>query len=286
MRNTTTPIVFACVWLTVMASTFSVVSPALAVDRTANTSALVRPVREAFETVALDPSTRRIAVAGDSILFSRLASGARTNQIVPLAHAALNSRPRGPSVSNLSLPGLSTLHVIDPRATTLRPHLAQALNDAVEPPPDVVVVAVSSIDINLFPDTAVTSLAPALVQELRAVESMLAARAIDTVFVPAFAINGDMYNDLRSRFARFRDYRFDERVNEFNELLRTSGLPMLFHRFARLDQDGDGNADRRYFVDNDSLGQWPDDGIHPNALGERVFGDNLANGLIAALERG
>jgi lysophospholipase L1-like esterase len=61
---------------------------------------------------------------------------------------------------------------------------------------------------------------------------------------------------------------------------------MLFDRFARLDQDGDGNADRRYFVGNDPRGEWPDDGIHPNALGERVFGDNLANGLVAALERG
>ncbi len=58
---------------------------------------------------------------------------------------------------------------------------------------------------------------------------------------------------------------------------------MLFHRFARLDQNSDGNADRRYFI---ATGRgWPDDGIHPNALGERVFGDNLANGLIAALER-
>ena len=285
MQSATTPTAIAWVWLIVMASAVSVVSPALAVERTVDTSALVRPVRMSSETVRLDPSTRRIVVVGDSILFSKLTPGARTNQIVPLALAALNSRSPGTSVSNRSFPGLSTLHVIDERATTVRLHLTRML-DAGGPSPDVVVVAVSSIDINLFPDTAVTSLAPALVNELRAIETMLAARGIDTVFVPAFAINGDLYNDLRSRFAPFRDYRFGERVNTFNELLRASGLPMLFHRFARLDQDGDGNADRRYFIGNDSLGEWPDDGIHPNALGERVFGDNLANGLVAALERG
>jgi lysophospholipase L1-like esterase len=285
MRSATTPTTIASVWLIVVASAFSVVSPAVAVDRTADTSALLRPVRESFTTGVLDPATRHIVVVGDSILYSHLAAGARPNQIVPLALAALDSRYRGTSVINLSFPGLSTLHAIAPQATTLRPYLTKML-DAGGPSPDVVVVAVSSIDINLFPDTAVTSLAPALVKELRAIENMLAARGIDTVFVPAFGINGDMYNDLRSRFAPFRDYRFDERVNEFNELLRTSGLPMLFHRFALLDQDDDGNADRRYFVGNDSLGKWPDDGIHPNVLGERVFGDNLANGLIAAFERG
>lgn len=262
----------------------TVASSALAVDRTADTSGLVPPSRMSPGTATLDPSTRRIVVVGDSILCSQLPPGTRTNQIVPLTLAALDSRSPGTTVSNRSLPGLSTLHLFDQRATTVRQHLTRIL-DTGDPSPDVVVVAVSSIDINLFPDIPVTSLAPALVNELRAIETMLAARGIDTVFVPAFGINSDLYNDLRSRSAPFRDYRFDERVNTFNELLRTSGLPMLFHRFARLDQNSDGNADRRYFIGFDSLGEWPDDGIHPNALGERVFGDNLANGLIAALER-
>ena len=40
------------------------------------------------------------------------------------------------------------------------------------------------------------------------------------------------------------------------------------------------------FIDNDPLVHWPDDGIHPNALGEQVSGDNLAQGLVAAFERG
>ena len=281
MRGAATVTTAAAAWIIVAASALAVLSPARAIDA----SGTVRPVRETPTTVVLDRGTRRIVVVGDSILFSRLAVGSRTNQIVPLAYTALRSRYPTMSVRNMSFPGLSTLHVIDTRATTLRPYLTRIL-DAAEPPPDVVVVAVSSIDINLFPDASVTSLAPALVTELRAVELMMAARGVDTVFVPVFAVNGDMYNELRSRFAPFRDYRVDERVDEFNELLRASGLPMLFDRFARLDQNGDGKADRGYFVGNDPRGEWPDDGIHPNALGERVFGDNLANGLLAALEHG
>ncbi len=175
----------------------TVASSALAVDRPADTSGLVPPSRMSPGTATLDPSTRRIVVVGDSILFSRLTPGTRTNQIVPLTLAALNSRSPGTTVSNHSLPALSTLHLFDQRATTVRRHLTKILGTG-DPSPDVVVVAVSSIDINLFPDIPVTSLAPALMNELRAIETMLAARGIDTVFVPAFGINSDLYNDLRS----------------------------------------------------------------------------------------
>lgn len=252
---------------------------------TAPVADLQRAARSAEWEPGLDVDTRRIVVVGDSILFTRLQAGQRQNMIVPMAHRAVAHHVPGAQVRNLSFPGLSTLHRIDPRGATLRAYINRMLA-APGPPPDTVVVAISSIDINLFPDRSVRSLAPDLIGELRAVERLLANRGINTVFLPPFGINGDMYNELRRRVGPFRDYRFDERVNRYTELLVESDLPMLFERFAGLDRNGDGNADRHFFVANDPLGIWPDDGIHPNALGERVFGDNLANGLLAAFERG
>lgn len=228
---------------------------------------------------------RRIVVVGDSILFTRLGPGSRPNEIVPLVADALGSRFPEMSVRNLAVPGLSTLYSIHPQGTTLRPYLVNLLQ-APGPAPHVVVIAVSSIDINLLADVAVADIASAVVRELREIEHFLRTRGIVAVFAPAFGINGALYNDLRSLSAPFVDYRFGERVATFNEFLSNSGLPLLFQRFERLDEDDDSNADRRYFLANDSGGQWPDDGIHPNALGERVFGDNLANGLVAAFERG
>lgn len=271
--------------LVAAAVALGVCAPVAAVRDAAGVDHLARPVRSAPGSVTFDPATRRIVVVGDSILFTRLQANQRPNMIVPLAQIGVANQRAGTSVTNRSYPGLSTLHTIDPHTTTLRPYLTRML-DAPGPPPDLVVVAVSSIDINLIPNVAVASLAPALIDELRAVERLLHAHGVDAVFLPAFGINGHMYNDLRSLFAPFHDYRFDERVNKYNELLRLSGLPLLFERFVDLDRNGEGNADRRYFVDNDPLAFWPDDGIHPNALGERVFGDNLANGLVAAFERG
>ena len=257
----------------------------VAFDRSAGTAGLDRAARTRPSDVSIDPTTRRIAVVGDSIVFSRLGTDARVTAIVPLAQTPLEGRVPGISVNNLSVPGLSTLHTIDPRATTLRPYLTRVL-DAPGPRPDVVVVAVSSIDINLFPDVRVALLAPALLDELRAVERMLAMRGVDAVFLPAFRINDGLYNELRARSSPFRDYGFGRRVDEFNSILRASGLPLLFDRFAGLDRNDDGNADRGFFVGYDQRGEWPDDGIHPNALGERVFADNLADGLVTAFERG
>jgi lysophospholipase L1-like esterase len=282
MERARTAITAAFAFILIVTDVGSSVS---AIDQNADASAAVRAARRPPITVALDPASRQIVVVGDSVLFTRLAEGSRSNEIVPLAQRAVRLRHPGITVSNRSYPGLSTLHTIDDRSPTLRPYLMTLL-DADGPPPDVVVVAISSIDINLFPDIAVAALAPALISELRAIDQLLAARGIDAVFVPPFGINGNIYNNLRGFFEPYRDYRFDERVNKYTALLRESGLPLLFDRFAGLDQNGDGNADRRYFVDNDPLRQWPDDGIHPNALGERVFGDNLASGLVAALERG
>lgn len=266
----------------------ALIGPSTSVDaivRPAATANIQRATRATRAMPALDPATGRVVVIGDSILFNRINSGPRSNRIVPLAAEALESRYPGMSVRNLSFPGLSTVHSIESRGTTLRPYLTDLLN-APGPRPQVVVIAVSSIDINLLADTAVTDIAPVVVNELLAIERWLREMGIATVFVPAFGINGALYNELRSVFNPYRDYRFGERVNTFNELLVASGLPLLFHRFEKLDGNGDGNADRPYFVAYDPTGRWPDDGIHPNALGEQVFGDNLANALVAAFERG
>lgn len=271
-------------WMLAGCVVFGAASTIVAADLPAAVGNQHRAQRAAASGPSIDSTTRRITVVGDSILFTRLQPGVRQNAIVPLARAALTHHHAGVRVRNLSLPGLSTLHRLSPRATTLRPHLLEML-ESPGPPPDVVVIVISSIDINLFPSVSVRSLAPALIGELRAIERLLHDRGVDALFVPAFGINGDMYNSMRSRFDPWQDHRFDERVNLFNDFVRKSGLPLLFDRFVDLDRDGDGNADRHYFVDYDPLGGWPDDGIHPNALGERVYGDNLANGLLAAFER-
>jgi lysophospholipase L1-like esterase len=260
-------------------------STVAAVDRPAATIGLDRATRTSPASPALDPALSRIVVVGDSILFNRLGPGSRSNQVVPLAADALRSRYPGMSVRNLAVPGLSTLYPIQRFGTTLRPYLLDLLH-AAGPRPHVVVIAVSSIDISVLAEVAVADIAPAVVSELRGIEQLLRTNGIVPVFAPAFGINGGIYNDLRSLSAPFRDYRFGERVATFNGFLTDSGLPLLFGRFEHLDEDGDSNADRRYFLANDPADRWPDDGIHPNALGEKVFGDNLANGLVAAFERG
>lgn len=274
--------------LAVAASSAAAFSGAVSVaaDSEAATAANLRhAVRSAEPGPGLAGDTGRIVVVGDSILFTRLQPGQRQNMIVPMAGRAVGHHVPGVRIRNLSFPGLSTLHRIDPLGDTLRPYLTKMLA-APGSPPDAVVIAISSIDINLFPERSVRSLAPELIRELQAVERLLGSHGITTVFLPPFGINGDMYNELRRLIGPFRDYRFDERVNRYTELLVESDLPMLFERFTGLDRNGDGNADRRLFVNNDPLGIWPDDGIHPNALGEWVYGNNLANGLVAAFERG
>jgi lysophospholipase L1-like esterase len=261
------------------------ISTVAAVDQSAASNGLRRATRVSPAGPALDPALRRIVVIGDSILVTRFGPGSRLNQVVPLAASALESRYLGMSVRNLASPGMSAMHPFQPMGPTLRPYLVELL-EAPGPQPQIVVIAVSSVDINVLADVAVADIAPGVVNELRAIEQMLRTRGIVAVFAPVFGINSGMYNDLRSLIAPFKDYRFGERVVTFNEFLADSGLPMLFRRFEHLDEDGDGNADRRYFLENDPLRRWPDDGIHPNALGEQVFGTNLANGLVAAFERG
>jgi hypothetical protein len=80
-------------------------------------------------------------------------------------------------------------------------------------------------------------------------------------------------------------YPINDRIGAYNALLAGSDLPMLMRRFAGLDGDHDGDTDHRYFVDHDVPSGAPDDGVHPNDLGERVYALNLARALIAPLER-
>ena len=106
------------------------------------------------------------------------------------------------------------------------------------------------------------------------------------LFVPSFGVNGPLYNTFRALFAPLRDYHLEARVAEYNRLLAASGLPLLLSRFAQLDMNGDGNADRQHFTSYSGPGGWPDDGVHPNQSGERIFANSLADAVVAAIERG
>jgi lysophospholipase L1-like esterase len=57
---------------------------------------------------------------------------------------------------------------------------------------------------------------------------------------------------------------------------------MLFGTFQGLDQDGDGDVDERNFV-GFHAGRYPDDGIHPNGVGEALIAGHIGHRLADAL---
>lgn len=149
----------------------------------------------------------------------------------------------------------------------------------------MVIIAVSSIDLNAHPDVPVAELGSSIISELDRVSRRLADRGVRTVFVPVFGANSELFNQLKNVLQpTFRDYMLNARIEQLNELLVASELPLLFERFRQLDVDGDGSADRAYFVGRHGPGEF-EDGVHPNALGQRLYAANLIDALVAAFER-
>ena len=243
-----------------------------------------RPARAAG--VTLRRHVRHIVLIGDSIVFDHGLTGGRPNSIVALVNDVVHHRFPDVTVDDRAARGLSTLHAINPASPTLRPYLHALLDDATETP-DLIVIAISAIDLNLFPDVPVTALWPALLVELEGVRDLVEARGAQVAFVPAFGASETMYEKYRSLAGRpVPPYPINHRIDAFNELLAGSGLPLLFRHFFGLDSDHDGDTDERLFFGHDVPGHGsPDDGVHPNGLGERVYADNLATALIAPLTR-
>ncbi len=223
---------------------------------------------------------------GDSVVFDHGLAGGRSNSIVPLVNDVVHRRFPEVTIDNRAARGLSTLHAINPASPTLRPYLSTLLDDTTDPP-DLILIAVSAIDLNLFPDIPVATLWPPLLAELDGVRDLVEAHGVQVAFLPAFGASETMYERYRSLSGTaVPPYPINHRIDSFNELLAASDLPLLFRRFAGLDSDHDGDTDERCFAGHDlpESGS-PDDGVHPNGLGERIYADNLARALITPLER-
>jgi lysophospholipase L1-like esterase len=236
--------------------------------------------------ITLHRPVRNIMLIGDSVVFDHGLAGGRSNSIVPLVSDVVHRRFPEVTIDNRAARGLSTLHAINPASPTLRPYLSTLLDDTPDPP-DLILIAVSAIDLNLFPDVPVATLSPPLIAELDSVRDLVEAHGVQVAFLPAFGASETMYERYRSLSGTaVPPYPINHRIDSFNDLLAGSDLPLLFRRFAGFDSDHDGDTDERFFVGHDvpESGS-PDDGVHPNGLGERIYADNLARALITPLER-
>ncbi len=238
--------------------------------------------------VALDASIRDIAIVGDSLLADLEALGGAPTFVVDAVADTMRSRPDTADVRvrNFAVAGL-TNHFGPPEFRRLGPHIRQTFTSGSDLP-DLVIVAVSSTGLNGLPDDDVADLAPAIITALVDVSTYLDDLGVRTVFVPVFVVNSEIFDVLHSiNQPTPRNFRANERIDELNALLVASGLPFLFDRFRLLDADGDGSADRRYFVGREGTGDGAyDDGIHPNEVGATVYAYNLIDSLIGAYEAG
>ena len=260
---------------------------AAVIDAAAPSSVVEPAVRRRAVGVGFDPAVREVAIVGDSILADTRGDGFSPNEIVALVQDALGARPDTAHVvvRNLAAPGVATRFPAGPGFVTLDSHVRAVFSDQTVLP-DVVVVAVSSIDLNARPDVPVAELGPSIISELDRVARSLDDRGARTVFVPAFGANSELFNQLKNSLQpTSRDYMLNTRIDGLNSQLVASGLPLLFDRFRQLDIDDDGSADERYFVGRNGAGE-VDDGVHPNALGQRLYAANLTDALAAAYERG
>ncbi len=238
--------------------------------------------------VALDASVRDIAIVGDSLLADLKALGGAPTFVVDAVARTMRSRPDTADVrvTNFAVAGL-TNHFGPPEFRRLGPYIRQTFTTRSDLP-DLVIVAVSSTGINGLPDDDVADVAPAIIAALLDVSTYLDGLGVRTVFVPVFGVNNEIFDVLHSiNQPSLRHFGANKRIAELNELLVASGLPFLFDHFRLLDADGDGSADRRYFVGREGTGGGAyDDGIHPNEVGATVYAYNLIDALIGAYETG
>ncbi|MEP6296692.1 MAG: hypothetical protein ABJ382_05155 [Ilumatobacter sp.] len=258
------------------------------VDGPADTTTSSPAARTQIARVTLDPSIRDIAIVGDSLLADLEALGGAPTFVVDEVANTLRARPDTADVRirNFAVAGL-TNHFGPPEFRRLGAHVRQTFT-AGSDLPDPVTVAVSSTGLNGLPDADVADVAPAIIAALLDASTYLDSLGVRTVFVPVFGVNSEIFDVLHSiNQPTLRHFRANERIDELNQLLVASGLPFLFDEFRLLDADGDGSADRRYFVAREGTraGAY-DDGIHPNEVGATVYAYNLIDALLGAYEAG
>lgn len=233
----------------------------------------------------------RVVFVGDSLTSdARTVAGGRVNDIVPLVGDYVNSAAALSDVSviNRSIPGLATLYAINPGANPGRDTLAAQIPYALhggQGASILLVIPVSSSDLSVSEGRQTDDVIEEVVTELERVHRELVADSVQVVFVPAFGVNDMMYDDIRNGLGAVRpQHHLNARVEQLNQRLLQSSLPMLVADFAGLGSHGPGGAEAKYFLGYDSRSDpWPDDGIHPNKEGERLFASVVGHALMELL---
>lgn len=233
----------------------------------------------------------RVVFLGDSLTSdARSVAGGRSNDIVPLIEQHVHEIAvlSGVKVINRSVPGLATLYAIDPDANPERSTLAGQLPHALRGGRDastLLVIPVSGSDLGASEGRRPDVVIDEVIAELERVYDGLVADGVQVVFVPAFGVNDAMYDDIRNGLAADRPkHHLNERVEQLNRGLLRSSLPVLVAGFDGLGSHDPGGAKSEYFAAYDHRPDpWPDDGIHPNREGERLFASVVGPALVELL---
>lgn len=233
----------------------------------------------------------RVVFVGDSLTFdARVVGGGRPNDIVSLVQEFVHQVAALSDVKiiNRSIPGLATLYAINPEANPGRDTLAEQIPHALrggQRESILLVIPVSSSDLNVSEDRITRDVIDEVVDELERVHHELVAASVQVVFVPAFGVNDAMYDDVRNGLAADRpEHHLNARVEQLNQRLLQSPLPMLVADFDGLGSHDPGGAKSEFFVGyDDRFDPWPDDGIHPNREGERLFASVVGPALVELL---
>jgi lysophospholipase L1-like esterase len=251
----------------------------------ASPAASARARRQAFASPTLVGPIDHIAVIGDSLYFEDLPPVIRVNTVIPTIRTQLRTRLDDPDfrVRNLSRPGLAIKFPLRSgpfQFISMAEWVPIVLDDPTQPTPDLVVLGANGIDLNIKRTVPIEEIVPELVAEMERVVASIERRGIQVVVVPAFGVNDAMY-DYRLSITSGIIVRnnTNARINALNKALSLSDLPMMFAGFGGLDLDYDGDVDEANFVGFGD-GQYPDDGVHPNAVGEAILAGHIADHLV------
>ncbi len=241
--------------------------------------------RLAFPQPALTGPIDDIVVVADSLYFDHATIDfGPTNSLVPRVQSILRAELGDPTirVRNLSRPGLATAFPTGARELgfiNVADYLPQIFPDGAHLP-DLVVLAATSIDLNLNAQTPIGELVPRLVTAFGDIVDELEARGMQVVIVPTFGVNDEMYDAVKSLDLGVEvNCDAHRRSQALNAAIDRSDLPMLFPRFIGLDGDHDGSPDEHLFVDFNP-GLVLDDGLHPNEIGHELMAEQISERLV------
>lgn len=252
---------------------------------------VVLPIAPLFSRPSLSGPVDRVVFVGDSLMFDgRSVAGGRPNDVVPHISDHIESVAdlAGTRIVNRSIPGLATLYAIDPDVSHGRDTLAEQLPHALRGQGRdsvLLVIPVSSSDLIVTEDRRRDDVIDEVITELERLRDELVADSQQVVFVPARGVNDAMYDDIRNGLkSNRREHHLNARIERLNQRLLRSSLPMLVADLAGLGSHGPEGAESRYFVGyDDRPDPWPDDGIHPNQEGERLYASVVGSALVELL---